>query len=66
VIRFWIMTKLERIVLVLGLMIWDWIVVKSKRQGYKKFLKDSDIFWMVFQVWFACDQSTEFGVITVW
>jgi len=40
-----------------------WIVVKPKRQGEKKFLKDSDGFGMAFQVLFSCDQSTNFGVI---
>ena len=46
-------------------MIWDWIAVKPERQGEKKFLKDSDGFWMAFQVRFGCDRSTGFGVITV-
>jgi hypothetical protein len=46
--------------------IWDWIAVKPERQGDGKFLKDSDGFWMAFQVRFGCDRSTGFGVITVW
>jgi len=46
--------------------IWDWILVNPNKQGDGKFLKDSDGFWMAFQFWFGCDQSTSFGVITVW
>lgn len=36
-----------------------------ERQGDRKFLKDSDKFWMEFQVQFSYDRSTSFGVITV-
>ena len=40
--------------------------VKHERQGDGKFLKDSDGFWMAFQVRYGCDWSAGFGVITVW
>jgi len=49
------MIKPEGAVLVQGLVIWVWIFVKPKRQGDDKFLKDSNGFWMEFQVLFGCD-----------
>jgi len=55
----------ERGVSVEDLVIQVWIVVKPKRQGDGKFLKDSDGFQMTFQVTFGCGRSTSFGVIMV-
>ena len=60
------MLKLEGVVLVQGLVIQVWIAIKHERQGDGNFLKDSDGFWMTFQVLFGCDRSTSFGVITIW
>ncbi len=66
VIEVWIVVKHERLVSVWGLVICDWIAVKLEIQGDEKFLKDSDVFRMASHVWFGCDQSTAFDVITVW
>ena len=66
VIWVWIAVKPERMILVQDLVIKDWIAIKPKRHGDGRFLKDSDGFQIAFQVWFSCDKSIDFVVITVW